>query len=78
MTAHGARGVYPGSFDPLTIAHLAIAEAAVHEAPLDHLDLALSRSALGKEGGAHLPLAAVRRSPTNSSSPISRAATTRS
>jgi len=58
MTTHGARGVYPGSFDPLTIAHLAIAEAALHQAPLDHLDLALSRSALGKEAGAHLPLAA--------------------
>jgi predicted RNA-binding protein with PIN domain/nicotinic acid mononucleotide adenylyltransferase len=58
VTAGGARGVYPGSFDPLTIAHLAIGEAAVHQAPLDHLDLALSRSALGKEIGAHLPLAA--------------------
>jgi nicotinate-nucleotide adenylyltransferase len=57
VTRGGGRGVYPGSFDPLTIAHLAIAETAVHEAPLDHLDLALSRSALGKEAGAHLPLA---------------------
>jgi nicotinic acid mononucleotide adenylyltransferase/predicted RNA-binding protein with PIN domain len=57
MTREGARGVYPGSFDPLTVAHLAIAEKAVHDAPLDHLDLALSRSALGKEAGAHLPLA---------------------
>jgi nicotinic acid mononucleotide adenylyltransferase/predicted RNA-binding protein with PIN domain len=50
------RGVYPGSFDPLTIAHLAIAEAAVQQAELDRLDLALSRSALGKQDGAHLPL----------------------
>ena len=49
--------MYPGSFDPLTIAHLAIADKAVDEAALDRLDLALSRSALGKEGGAHLPLA---------------------
>ncbi len=56
MTPSGARGVYPGSFDPLTIAHLAIAEKAVHEAGLDHLDLALSRAALGKEDGGHLPL----------------------
>ena len=52
------RGVYPGSFDPLTIAHLAIAEAAVREAPLDRLDLALSRSALGKEDGSHNTLEA--------------------
>jgi nicotinate-nucleotide adenylyltransferase len=42
------RGVYPGSFDPLTIAHLAIAEAAVGQASLDQLDFAISRDALGK------------------------------
>ncbi len=46
-------GVYPGSFDPLTIAHVAIAEAAVREAHLDRIDLALSNIALGKEHGAH-------------------------
>src|SRR5882724_10396619 len=46
-------GVYPGSFDPLTIAHLAIAEAAVLAAALDRLDLALSSTALGKEQGGH-------------------------
>jgi predicted RNA-binding protein with PIN domain len=46
-------GAYPGSFDPLTVAHLAIAEAAVDAAALDRLDLVLSRSALGKEDGAH-------------------------
>ncbi len=57
MTARHLTGVYPGSFDPLTIAHLAIAEAAVHRASLDRVDLVLSRSALGKERGAHLPLA---------------------
>lgn len=44
-----AVGVYPGSFDPLTIAHLAVADAAVHHLGLDRLDLAISRSALGKE-----------------------------
>jgi predicted RNA-binding protein with PIN domain len=47
------RGVFPGSFDPLTTAHVAIAEAAVHHAHLDHLDLAISRVALGKEHGGH-------------------------
>jgi nicotinic acid mononucleotide adenylyltransferase/predicted RNA-binding protein with PIN domain len=46
-------GVYPGSFDPLTIAHLAIADAAVRAAALDRLDLALSSIALGKEYGSH-------------------------
>ena len=44
-------GVYPGSFDPLTVAHLGIAEAAVQQLGLTRLDLALSRSTLGK---AHL------------------------
>src|SRR5204863_4471919 len=46
-------GVYPGSFDPLTVAHLAIAEAAARAARLDRIDLALSNVALGKERGAH-------------------------
>jgi hypothetical protein len=41
-------GVYPGSFDPLTIAHLAVAESAVAHLGLDRIDLALSRGALGK------------------------------
>jgi predicted RNA-binding protein with PIN domain len=49
-------GVYPGSFDPLTIAHLAIADAAHEQARLDRLDLALSTVALGKE---HLDRAGV-------------------
>lgn len=42
-------GCYPGSFNPPTVAHLAIAEAAVQQCRLDRLDLVLSRSALGKE-----------------------------
>jgi hypothetical protein len=41
-------GVYPGSFDPLTIAHLAVAEAAVSQLGLERVDLAISRDALGK------------------------------
>jgi predicted RNA-binding protein with PIN domain len=45
-------GVYPGSFDPPTIAHVAIAEAAVEHAGLERLDFALSRVALGKEDRA--------------------------
>jgi nicotinate-nucleotide adenylyltransferase len=50
------RGVYPGSFDPPTIAHIAIAEAAVRAARLDQLDLAVSRIALGKHAAAQRPL----------------------
>lgn len=42
-------GCYPGSFDPPTVAHLAVAEAAVAAASLDRLDLVISRRALGKE-----------------------------
>jgi predicted RNA-binding protein with PIN domain/nicotinic acid mononucleotide adenylyltransferase len=50
--------VFPGSFDPLTIAHLAIADAARAHARLDRVDLALSTITLGKE---HLDRASVER-----------------
>ena len=43
------RGCYPGSFDPMTVAHLAIAKAARDQCGLDTLDLVLSEVALGKE-----------------------------
>ena len=49
-------GVYPGSFDPPTIAHVAIAEAAVSAGALDRLDLAISRVALGKDAASQPPL----------------------
>lgn len=42
------RGVFPGTFNPVTVAHLAIAEAAVHHHDLDCLDVALSEAPLGK------------------------------
>lgn len=42
-------GAYPGSFDPPTVAHLAVAEAALRHAGLDRVDLILSRRPLGKE-----------------------------
>jgi hypothetical protein len=45
-------GVYPGSFNPPTVAHLAIATAARRQANLKRVDLAMSRSALGKEDPA--------------------------
>lgn len=47
--------VYPGAFDPPTIAHLAIAVMARRTANLDRIDLAVSRIALGKEDAAHAP-----------------------
>src|SRR5438445_12739615 len=60
MSARAARGVYPGSFDPPTIAHVAIAEAAVRAGSLAGLDLAISRVALGKDAAAQRPLEARR------------------
>jgi predicted RNA-binding protein with PIN domain len=45
--------VFPGSFDPLTVAHVGIAEATIEQGSLDQLDLAISRRTLGKEYGAH-------------------------
>jgi nicotinic acid mononucleotide adenylyltransferase len=41
-------GAYPGSFDPLTVAHLAIVESAIETCDLDRVDLVLSEVALGK------------------------------
>jgi hypothetical protein len=42
-------GAYPGTFDPPTVAHLAIAEAAWRQGGLDQVELVLSRSPLGKD-----------------------------
>lgn len=42
-------GVYPGTFSPLTWAHLEIATAARERHRLDRVDLTISRIALGKE-----------------------------
>lgn len=46
-------GIFPGSFNPPTIAHLAIIEAARHHHQLDRVDLAISRRALAKEDVDH-------------------------
>ena len=42
-------GVYPGSFNPPTVAHLALARAALEAGGLDRVDLAVSEMPLGKE-----------------------------
>jgi nicotinic acid mononucleotide adenylyltransferase len=49
-------GVFPGSFDPPTVAHLAIAEAAREQCRLDRLDLVVSRVPLGKDHTAQTPV----------------------
>ena len=52
MTAPGGRparfGVYPGSFHPLTVAHVAIIDAALQQLDLARLDLSISRAAFDK------------------------------
>ena len=50
--------MFPGSFDPLTTAHLAIVDAAVEQCGLVRLDLVLSRAALAKDPGGHSPIEA--------------------
>jgi cytidyltransferase-like protein len=44
------RGAYPGTFDPPTIAHLAIAEAARSQCELSSVDLIVNSNPLGKTG----------------------------
>ena len=48
------RAAYPGTFDPPTIAHVAIAEAAHARCGVDGVDLVVNRAPLGKAGA--LPL----------------------
>ena len=43
-------GAYPGTFDPPTIAHVAIAEAARRQCGLDTVDLVVNADPLGKQG----------------------------
>ena len=47
------RGVYPGSFNPPTVAHLAVARAAMEQRQLDVVVLMVSRRALAKEAVEH-------------------------
>ena len=56
MSPSARRGVYPGSFDPPTVAHLAIADAARDAGALDVLELAVSRIALGKDAAGQRPV----------------------
>ncbi|WP_436796002.1 hypothetical protein [Actinospongicola halichondriae] len=47
---------FPGSFDPLTIAHLAIVDAVRAQRDAVWVDLVISQQALDKEGRAHEPV----------------------
>lgn len=49
-------GVFPGSFDPLTVAHLAIADAAHAQCGLRRLDLVISTVPLAKEHRRQAPI----------------------
>jgi nicotinate-nucleotide adenylyltransferase len=42
-------GGFPGTFNPPTVAHLAVAEAAWRQCSLDRVELVVSRRALGKD-----------------------------
>ena len=48
------RAAYPGTFDPPTIAHVAIAEAAFERCGVDGVDLVVNRAPLGKAGALRL------------------------
>jgi hypothetical protein len=50
-------GVFPGSFDPPTVAHVHLAEVAVEQCGLRRVDLSISRDALGKDRSALSPIA---------------------
>ncbi|NOX29734.1 MAG: adenylyltransferase/cytidyltransferase family protein, partial [Actinobacteria bacterium] len=43
-------GVYPGTFNPFTLGHLAVAKAALDQRGLDRVHLAVSRVPLAKTG----------------------------
>ena len=51
------RAVFPGSFDPLTVGHLAVAEAAQQRLGLREVCLVLSVEPIGKDALAQLPVA---------------------
>src|SRR4051794_13516548 len=55
-SATGLVGVYPGSFDPPTVAHVHLAECAVDQLGLARVDLVISVDALGKDDATLTPL----------------------
>lgn len=57
VSSHMRRGVFPGSFNPLTIAHLEIARTARIDHSLDEVDLVVSAVALDKPSPPGPPIA---------------------
>jgi hypothetical protein len=53
VASSARRGCFPGSFNPLTVAHLAVIEMAMHSCALERIDLVVSRVALAKEAVQH-------------------------
>lgn len=49
-------GVYPGSFNPATVAHLAVAAAALEQCDLAVVELVISIDPLGKDAAGQLAL----------------------
>ncbi len=56
LVVRGGRAAFPGSFDPLTVAHLGIAEAARDRHHLERVDFIISVVALAKEHKAGVRL----------------------
>ena len=50
------RAVFPGSFDPLTVGHLAVADAAHEQLDLAEVCMVISRDPLAKQSHAQAPL----------------------
>ena len=50
------RAVYPGSFDPPTIAHVHLAQTAISQLGLDRVDFAISSTTLGKDDSYLTPI----------------------
>ena len=48
----GLRAAFPGTFDPLTVGHLAVAQAAHHELHLEVVELVISVDPIGKQAGS--------------------------
>lgn len=55
-SAAGGVGVFPGTFDPPTIAHLEIARVAIEQLGLVRIDLTISAATLGKDDAALTPI----------------------
>ena len=51
-----SRAVFPGSFDPLTVAHLAIADAAFEQIGADPVCMVITRHPLGKSADLQAPV----------------------